>query len=266
LRVVTAELERAASHLTNIARCLRLLGIPLAAARLEEESEGVRQLLAATGNRIYDTFNLLGGAMRSPQISVEFLSALEKLRKNVYESVNQLLDNRQLERRSIGVGVINYEMAGEFGLVGPVARACQIETDVRRLQPYGIYEELELRVVTQRGRDLFSRLAVRALEALESLNLARQALRHLPEGGLHDEMLPTLFPVCGEASAMVESPRGELFCYVASDEKGKLNRIKLRTPTARNLPAIPLALIKQEADDAAAIIASLDYCFACGER
>ncbi|NWJ96530.1 MAG: hypothetical protein HXX20_12170 [Chloroflexi bacterium] len=266
LRLITAELERAASHLSNIARTLRLLGINLAAARLEEESEGVRQLLAVTGNRIYDTFNLLGGAMRSPQLSAEFLSAVEKLRKNVYDSVNRLLDNRQLERRTIGVGIIGYEQAGEYGLVGPVARACEISNDTRATQPYGAYTDLELRVVTQRGRDLFSRLAVRALEALESLNLVNQALRRLPEGGLHNEMLPPLFPVSGEASAMVESPRGEVFCYAASDEKGRLARIKLRPPTTRNLPALPLSLFGQELDDAAAIIASLDYCFACGER
>jgi Ni,Fe-hydrogenase III large subunit len=266
LRVATAELERAASHLGNIARTLRLLGINLPAARLEEEREGIHQLLAVTGNRVYDTFNLLGGAMRAPQISADFLLAVEKLRKNVYESANQLLDNRQLERRAIGVGIIDLEMAANYGLVGPVARACEITDDVRRLQPYAAYDELESRVITQRGRDLFSRLAVRALEALESLNIVNQALRRLPEGGLHDEMLPTLFPAESEASAMVESPRGELFCYVAADEKGQLARLKLRTPTTRNLPALPLALTSQEVDDAAAIIASLDYCFACGER
>ncbi len=266
LRTIMAELERAASHLTNIARCLRLLGINLPAARLEEECEGIRQLLAATGNRIYDTFNLLGGAMRAPQISADFHTAVEKLRKNVYESANSLLDNRQLERRAIGIGVINFVAAGEFGLVGPVARACDIGTDMRRFQPYAAYGNLEFRVVTQRGSDLFSRLTVRALEALESMNLANQALRQLPEGGIHDEMLPTLFPPCSEASALVESPRGELFCYVEADEKGKLARLKLRPPTTRNLPALPLSLTGEEADDAAAIIASLDYCFACGER
>jgi Ni,Fe-hydrogenase III large subunit len=75
-----------------------------------------------------------------------------------------------------------------------------------------------------------------------------------------------LFPISGEASATVESPRGEVFCYVASDENGRLARLKLRPPTTRNLPALPLALFGQELDDAAAIIASLDYCFACGER
>ncbi len=265
-RVIAAELERTASHLNNVARCLRLLGINLPAARLEEEREGVRQLLAATGNRVYDTFNLLGGAMRAPQVSPEYLLAVEKLRKNVYESVNQLLDNRQLERRTVGVGVIGYEEAGEYGLVGPIARACNIGRDVRQFEPYAAYAELEMRMITQRGCDLFSRLAVRALEALESMNLVNQALRRLPEGSLHDEMLPTLFPICAESSVSIESPRGELFCYVAADEKGKLTRIKLRPPTTRNLPALPLSLIGQEADDAAAILVSLDYCFACGER
>lgn len=266
LRTIAAELERAASHLTNIARCLRLLGINLPAARLEEEREGLRQLLAATGNRVYDTFNLLGGAMRSPQFSPEYLSAVEKLRKNVYDSVHQLLDNRQLERRTIGIGAIGFEASGEYGLVGPVARACDMPDDTRRFTPYAAYADLELRVITQRGCDLFSRLAVRALESLESLNLVSQALRRLPEGGLHDEMLPPLFPACGEASALVESPRGEVFCYVAADEQGKLSRVKLRPPTTRNLPALPLSLLAQEADDAAAILTSLDYCFSCGER
>lgn len=204
--------------------------------------------------------------MRAPQISSEFLGAVEKLRKNVYESVNQMLDNRQLERRAIGIGVIGLEAAGEYGLVGPVARAGDSTIDIRRLFPYGAYTELVPRAVSQRGSDLYSRLAVRALEALESLNLVNQALCNMPEGGLQDEMLPPLFPAGGEASSLVESPRGELFCYVAADEKGRLGRLKLRTPTTRNLPAIYLALFGQEVDDAAAVIASLDFCFACGER
>ncbi len=266
LRLVAAELERAASHLGSIGRTLRLLGIHVPAARLEEEAEGVRQLLAATGNRVYDTFSVLGGAMRAPQIGAEFLSAVEKLRKNVYESVNQLLDNRQLERRTVGVGAIDPADTLEWGLTGPIARAAELALDTRRSDPYGAYLDFEVRVVTQRRGDLFARLAVRALEALESLNLVNNALRNLPEGGLHDDLLAALYPAEREASALVETPRGQLLCYIASDEAGKLARLKLRPPTLANLPTVALTLPGQEADDAAAIIASLDFCFACAER
>ncbi len=265
-RLVAAELERAASHLASIAATLRLLGINLTAARLEEEAEGVRQLLAATGNRVYDTFNLLGGAMRAPQVSADFLSAAEKLRKNVYESVNRLLDSRQLERRTVGLGVIDPADTLEWGLTGPVARASELALDTRRSDPYGAYLEIETRVVTQRRGDLFARLTVRGLESLESLNLVNGALRNLPEGGLHDEALPPLYPVDAEASALVETPRGQLLCYAASDEEGKLARLKLRPPTLANLPAVALTLPGQQVDDAVAIIASLDFCFSCAER
>ncbi|HEX2916739.1 MAG TPA: hypothetical protein VH186_38620 [Chloroflexia bacterium] len=265
-RAIAAEMERAASHLTSIARTLRLLGINVTAARLEEEAEGVRQLLAATGNRIYDTFSVLGGAMRAPQVSPEFLSAAEKLRKNIYESATQLLDNRQLERRTVGIGAIDPADALEWGLTGPVARASELALDTRRSDPYGAYLDIDVRVVTQRRGDLFARLAVRALEALESLNFVNGALRNLPEGGLHDEQLPPLYLPEHEATSLVETPRGQLLCYVASDEKGCLTRLKLRPPTVANFPAIALTLPGQETDDAAAIIASLDFCFSCAER
>lgn len=265
-RLIGAELERAASHLASLSRTLRLLGIQLTAARLEQEAEGVRQLMAATGNRVYDTYSVLGGAMRAPQVSSEFLTAVEKLRKNIYESANHLLDNRQLERRTVGVGALEPAATLEWGLTGPIARAAELALDTRRSDPYGAYLEMDVRVVTQRRGDLFSRLAVRALEALESLNLVNGALRNLPEGGLHDEMLPALFPPEQETISLVETPRGQLLCYVASDESGRLARIKFRPPTLANLPAIALTLPGQETEDAAAIIASLDLCFACAER
>jgi Ni,Fe-hydrogenase III large subunit len=265
-RVIAAELERAASHLGSIARTLRLLGIHLTAARLEEEAEGVRQLLAATGNRIYDTFSVLGGLMRAPQVSADFLNAADKLRKNIYESVNQLLDNRQLEHRTVGVGVIDPAAALEWGLTGPVARASELALDTRRTDPYAAYREIEARLITQRRGDLFARLAVRALEALESLNIINTALRNLPEGPLQTPLVTPRFPAEQETSSLVETPRGQLLCYAASDAEGKLARLKLRPPTVANLPAIALTLPGQEADDAAAIIASLDFCFACAER
>lgn len=266
LRVVSAELERAASHLGASAKTLRLLGLNPAAARLEGETEGLRQLLAATGNRIYDTFTLLGGAMRAPYLTPEFLNAVEKLRKNVYESVNSLLDNRQLQRRTIGVGIIGPDQVQEYGLVGPIARASDVQDDWRRLDPYIAYADLDFRIISQRRGDLFSRLAVRLLESLESLNIVLQTLRHLPEGTLNDSVVSPIFAPCSDATAIIESPRGQLLCFVTTGEEGKLARVKLTTPTMMNLAALPLALNQQEADDAPALIASLDYCFACGER
>lgn len=266
LRTVAAELERAASHLASTARTLRMLGLNPNAARLEAETEGLRQLLASTGNRIYDTFTLLGGEMRAPYLTSDFINAVEKLRKNIYESVNSLLDNRQLQRRTIGVGAIGVDEATQYGLVGPVARASDVQADWRNFEPYAAYADLDFRVINQRRGDLFSRLAVRLLESLESLNIVAQALRHLPEGTLNDSLMPPVFPVCSEATVIIESPRGQLICYVAADETGQLLRLKLNPPTLANLPALPLALIGQEADDAAALLTSLDYCFSCAER
>jgi Ni,Fe-hydrogenase III large subunit len=266
LRVIMTELERAASHLSNVARTLRMLGINLPAARLEEEAEGVRQLLAATGNRVYDTMTLIGGAMRNLSLPLEFLSAAEKLRKNIYESVNQLLDNRQVARRTVNIGVVNFEQAAEYSLVGTIARASELPEDIRRTDPYAAYADLQFRVINQRGGDVFSRLAVRLLEALESMNIVTQAVQNMPDGIVYDETLPPVFPEDSDASISVETPRGELFCYAASDETGKLARLRLRPPTTANLAALPLSLINQEVEDAAAILASLDYCWACGER
>ncbi len=266
LRTISVELERAASHLANIARCLRLMGINIPAARLEDEGEGLRRLLALTGNRVYDSFNFIGGCTVKLQVGPEQLIEIEKLRKEVYESVNRLLENHQLERRAIGIGIITPEAASEFGLVGPVGRASGTQQDTRTQENYLVYRDLDFRVVSQRGSDLYSRLVVRGLEALESLNLITQAARSLPEESPEAGLVPALFPALAEVSVLVESPRGQLLCYVATNEKGRLSRIKFRTPTSRNLPALPLSLNGQEADDAAPIIASLDFCFACGEK
>ena len=176
------------------------------------------------------------------------------------------MDSRQLERRTVDVGFLEPAETIEWGLTGPIARAAELALDTRRTDPYGAYLDMEVRVVTQRRSDLFSRLTVRGLEALESLNLVNGALRNLPEGSLDEPVIPAVFPADTEATTYVETPRGQLLCYVASDSDGHLARLKLRPPTLVNLPAVALTLPGQEADDAAAIIASLDFCFACAER
>jgi Ni,Fe-hydrogenase III large subunit len=266
VRTIISELERAVSHLANSARLLRMLGMNLLAGRLEEEAEGVRQLLAATGNRVHDTFNTPGGILRALYLPMEFQAAVERLRKNIYESVSQTLDNTHLEKRIWNCGIISTPLAEEYGLVGPIARASNIPEDVRRAEPYAAYGELDFRVITQTSGGMFARLAVRLLEALESMNIAGQALQKMPGGSLKDDLMPSSFPAGEEVSVAVESPRGTLLCYAAADEKGQLARLKLRPPTVANLPALVLALPGQDAEDAAALLVSLDYCFACGER
>jgi ech hydrogenase subunit E len=176
------------------------------------------------------------------------------------------LENRQIERRTVGVGTIDPAATLEYGLSGPLARAAELALDTRRTDPYSAYLELSVRVVTQKTGDIFARLAVRALESLESLNIVNTALRNLPEGGLHDELMPPVFPANCEATSFVETPRGQMVCYTATDDEGCLARLKLRPPTLANLTTVALALPNGEVDDAAAIIASLDFCFSCAER
>ena len=138
-RVIAAELERAASHLGSIARTLRLLGIQLIAARLEEEAEGVRQLLAATGNRIYDTFSVMGGLMRAPQVSSEFLRPPKNSARIFTSRLTSCWKTASWSAARSVSGVIDPAAALEWGLTGPIARSSELALDTRRSEPYAAY-------------------------------------------------------------------------------------------------------------------------------
>jgi Ni,Fe-hydrogenase III large subunit len=152
-----------------------------------------------------------------------------------------------------------------FGVVGPMARASGLKIDIRQDLPYAAYADLGFKIVTAEDGDVQARLVVRALEMLESVRLIENALANMPTGPLRiDDPFPAI--PAGEATARVEAPRGEAFYYMASDGSDTPLRVKIRTPSFVNIPAVKAICIGQSLADIPLIQASIDPCISCTDR
>jgi NADH-quinone oxidoreductase subunit D len=186
-------------------------------------------------------------------------------------------------QRTQGVGVLTPEQAIELSATGPTLRSTGVEWDLRRNMPYFHYDQVEFDVVVGTYGDAFDRYAIRLNEMRESLRIVRQVLERMPDGpyrtldkkvtppprGRIDESMEALihhfkiftegFKVPeGEVYVAVESPRGELGCYLVSDGTSKPYRLHIRGPSFVNLQSLPVMLRGGFIADAVAVISSID--------
>jgi Ni,Fe-hydrogenase III large subunit len=137
--------------------------------------------------------------------------------------------------------------------------------DIRQDFPYAAYPDLGFKIVTLPDGDIQARIVVRALEMLESVRLIEQALKELPNTPIRiADPMPSIPP--GESTARTEAPRGELFYYLKSDGSDIPSRVKIRTPSYVNIPAIESISIGQYLADMPLIQASVDPCCSCTDR
>src|SRR5712692_5469309 len=187
------------------------------------------------------------------------------------------------QERSQGVGVISGEEAIALGVTGPILRAAGVPWDLRRETPYCFYDQVEFDVIVGTYGDTFDRYAVRINEVRESMRIVRQILDRMPPGDYRlqdkkvtppprariDESMEALihhfklftegFKVpAGETYVAIESPRGELGCYLVSDGTGKPYRVHVRGPSFYNLQTLPTMMLGSLLADGVAVISSID--------
>lgn len=175
-----------------------------------------------------------------------------------------LSQNRIWLQRTKGVGVVTKEQAIDWQLSGPMGRASGLNYDLRKDQPYGVYDQLDFEVALGVNGDSYDRYTVRMKEMRESSKLIKQAIEKMPDGPfiiddprfkmpghkermLNIENLAHLFVLTakgypikpGEIYSATEAPKGELGFYIVSDGTGKPYRIKFRTPSFVNLQILP---------------------------
>jgi Ni,Fe-hydrogenase III large subunit len=267
IRVIVAELERLHSHLLWAGIAAEDLGFQslfMEVFALRERIMDILELIS--GNRVHYAMNCIGGVNRDLQAPDAVLAAVLEVRHGLERDVVPVLTTDPIVRaRTQGVGPLNRQQAIAYGVVGPTARASGVDIDVRRDQPYAAYAELGLRVATGERGDVQARIVVRALEMLESIRLIEDALRGLPSGPIRAGTgVPAIPP--GEATARSEAPRGELFYYLASDGSDTPTRVKIRTPTFVNIPAVETMCLGQHLADMPIIQASVDPCCSCTDR
>ncbi len=264
LRVILAELTRVVSHLWSIGFLLNDLGAFFTPALYAiEERELVLDIFeAVTGSRMMCNFLRFGGIARDVEPdAVEAIRGLveERLPGKVDQLEAYLTGNEILKGRCIGVGILPREKALAFSAAGPVLRASGVPYDVRKAQPYSVYDRLEWDVACRTGCDVYDRYLVRIDEIRQSLRILRQALQALPGGPVQTgkpQYQPRVPP--GEAYGRVEGPKGELGFYVVSNGAPNPWRYHVRAPSFINLTSMAEMCRGGKVADIVAVLGSID--------
>ena len=267
LRALVGEMERIHSHLLWLGIAGHEIGFMTLFMYAWKDREIIMDSLETlTGNRINYGMNTLGGVRQDirPEQAEKILEAMDILqeRTEYYEKV--VLQEQTMVQRLSGVGKMPQEVGLSMGAVGPVLRASGVARDVRRDDPYGIYHELDFKVITDEHADVYGRTVVRVLELLESYKIIRQILAQMPDGPLSVKV-PVKIPA-GEALSRYEAPRGEDIHYTRANGTDKPERVKVRAPTLANLAAVTHMLEGGYLADVPIVVAAIDPCFSCTDR
>ena len=286
IRVLMTELNRVSSHLVALATN----GMDIGALSIMTYGFREREFILdffekTTGLRMNHNYIRPGGvaADLAPGWKDDVGHLLTYLPPKIDDYDDMLRHNPIWESRTRGVGVVTAEEAIAYGITGPALRATGVDWDLRKAFPYSGIETYEFDVPTGTHGDTYDRYRVRIEEIHQSLRIVEQALELMPKGDFRvddrkvtppprariDESMEALihhfklftegFKVsAGETYVAVESPRGELGCYLVSDGEAKPYRMHVRAPSFNNLQALPIAMADSLMADTIATIASMD--------
>lgn len=264
LRVIMAEFTRISNHLFAIGSLLNDLGAyftPMLYA-IEERELILDIFEAVAGSRMMCNYFRFGGVARDLPEGV-----YEKMRDLVYERLPRRIDeldlyltnNEIIRARCEGVGVLTPEQAIAYSASGPLLRASGVPYDIRRADPYSIYDRFDFDVAVRYHGDVYDRYLVRMDEIRQSIRILQQAIRDLPEGPIQagKPQYQVRVPP-GEAYGRVEAPKGELGYYVVSIGKPNPWRYHVRAPSFINITALETMAKGNKVADSVAILGSID--------
>jgi NADH-quinone oxidoreductase subunit D len=177
------------------------------------------------------------------------------------DEYDRLLEkNEILLSRTKSVGILTRESAIKNSVAGPVLRGSGVNWDIRKADPYSVYDRFSFNIPLGSVGDVYDRYRVRILEMQESVSIIQQAMKGLPTGEIQATVSKNLRPETGEAYGHIEGPKGELGFYLVSDNSNKPYRLHVRPPSFINLTALRELLIGVKIADAAVIFGSIDIC------
>lgn len=264
IRVIMAELTRISNHLFAIGTLLNDLGAyftPMLYA-LKERELILDIFEAVSGSRMLCNYYRFGGVVRDlpPGVYEKIHDlAFDRLPRQIDELDTYLTNNELVKSRSQGVGVLTPEEAIAYSAVGPVLRASGVPYDVRRADPYGIYDRFEFDVAVHYHGDVYDRYLIRMDEIRQSIRILKQALTDMPEGEIFSGKPQYQVRVPeGESYGRVEGPKGELGFYVVSNGDPNPWRYHVRAPSFINLTALGKMCEGNKVADAIIILGSID--------
>jgi ech hydrogenase subunit E len=265
LRVIWGELHRMHSHLLWLGLLADAFGFESLFMQSWREREKVMDIMEATaGSRVIISTNQIGGTRRdiSPEMLDQIVKVVAEVKAGIEAVEKVFLNDYTVKHRTVGIGVLSKEDAYRWGAVGPLARASGIDQDLRTLG-YAAYSELDLEPVTATDGDCYGRTYVRIHEIYQSIDLIRQAVAQIPQGEIS---VPVKGNPQGEVISRVEQPRGEALYYMRANGTKNLERVRVRTPTFANIPALLKMLPGHQLADVPVLILTIDPCISCTER
>jgi NADH-quinone oxidoreductase subunit D len=287
IRVLLTELTRIASHLVWVGtHAIDLGAMSVFLYTFREREEILKILEYVSGQRMMTSYFRPGGlALEPPPGWLDRVQAfIDTFPAHIQQYEDLLTQNRIWIGRTKGIGILSAQDAIAWGASGPMLRGSGVAYDIRKMFPYSSYDEFDFEIKTHPDGDCYARYLVRVAEMRESLKIVRQAMDKIPAEGPFRAEAPGILPPSreemktsiegliyhfkiytegfapppGEVYQIIESPRGELGVFVASDGSNHPYRVKFRTPSFINLQTLPKLCEGRLIADAVACIGTTD--------
>lgn len=266
IRTLMLELSRIAAHLFNFGGASGTTGL----YTLSQWSIGDRDYILdlfeeLTGGRVYHIYMYPGGVRRDlpegfEEKVLKIMDYIEK-RLELYDDV--MFQNKIFIKRAKGIGIVPQDKVIEWGATGPVARGSGLAFDVRKDQPYAVYDKLDFDVITEKDCDVYARMMVRRREVDESIKMVRQIVNDMPKGPYKNQWYNPFkfFLPKGSAYSKIESSKGEYGYYFVSNGSDKPYRVQVRGASYPHAITVFKEITKgARIEDLALIIQSIDAC------
>ena len=263
IRALASELNRQVYTLYWLA----IYGIFLGHSTMFMWPTGDRELFidlleVLTGARVTHAFNIPGGVRNDipDGFKDRCLRQMRYFQKRLKEYEDIFYNMPLFRQRTEGVAVLSKEDAVKLGVAGSVVRASGVPYDIRKAEPYDIYNEIDFKVQYMKTGDCFARSYVPFLDMQESCHIIEQLLDKMPQSGeVRAKLQPNPKGPPGETYRRVESGRGALGYYIVSDGTPKPYQVKISVGSFRNMLALPYLLVGQKLGDMPAVYWSLNY-------
>jgi ech hydrogenase subunit E len=265
LRTIWHELGRVHSHLLWLGLLADGFGFESLFMHSWRLRETVLDLFEeTTGGRVIFSVCKVGGIRKdvSDEKLADMVRTLNGLKKELDELASVFLEDVSVKNRLVGVGILTKQDAIDLCAVGPVAKGSGLAIDVRQ-DGHGAYPELDFEPCIEEDGDCYARCKVRVREVFQSIDLIEQAVRKIPEGEISVAVKGN---PSGEYVGRMEQPRGEAYYYSKGNGSKHLERIRVRTPTNANIPALVKTLQGCDLADVPMLVLTIDPCISCTER
>ena len=266
LRTILEELSRLHSHLLWLGLLADGFGFESLFMHCWRIRETILDILErTTGGRVIFSICKVGGLRKDIDNDTlkEIVETIEGIKAEIKEITDVFIEDDSVKNRMCGVGVLTKEDAIELCAVGPVARGSGVDQDMRMTNNVGVYKELDFEPVLEEAGDCYARCKVRIGEIFQSIELIKKAVDKIPEGPVD---VPVKGNVEGGYMVRLEQPRGEAYYYAKGAGTKFLQRMRVRTPTNMNIPALVKILQGCDLADVPMMVLTIDPCISCTER